>query len=113
MQEKYLYVPTFRYIYQIAKTMDDIITRQIHFAWNGKKHSLLATQRIEANKYFLRVRFTFEPNGSGIEYVIGDNSDGFLRLVDSNGETHHSNPLYQEILHWFQELEHVWLHVRD
>jgi hypothetical protein len=97
----------------MANTMDDMVTRYIPFAWNGQTYFLSTTQKIEVRKDYLQVRFIFEPNDSGIEYVIGENSDGFLRLVDSNEVTHHLNPLYQQILPWFEALELGWLHVKD
>lgn len=90
--------------------MNNIITRHISFVENGQTYLVSTRKQNEYSKEYLRVRFVFESNSSGLEYIVVDNEMGDAQMITSRGNQFYSGTLFDQLLTWFNEIEMHWHH---
>jgi len=78
-------------------------SRHITFRMGGEAYLVPAHSHIERLKDTTKVKFIFKAGSlpTGMEYVIADNENGYVRMVTSKGIEFNAGPLFDQLYVWF------------
>lgn len=78
-------------------------SRHITFNLGGETFLVPAHSQIERLPGSVRVTFIFDAKAmpSGIDYVIADNKEGYVKMLTSRGNEFTSGPLFDQLFVWY------------